>query len=136
MPDGAIVGPRLLAPREPLAGLVEMPGAGRQIGQAKPDTVIVRGRSSGLLERLLNPLNRIWIEVETPEVAQDHAGIARPLDIPVQDAGILGAAAGDPVEPAQEPPCLFADVAARGDGGLQTRFGESIAADLARQPAA
>ena len=29
---------------------------------------------------------------------------------------------------------FFADVAARGDGGLQTRFGESIAAGLGRQP--
>ena len=49
-PDRAVLGPSPLAPRQPVAGLLETAGAGRQVGQAKPDAVVIGGRQLGLAE--------------------------------------------------------------------------------------
>ena len=134
-PDRAVVGPSPLAPRQPVAGLLETPGAGRQVGQAKPDAVVVGGRLLGLAERPCKPVNRIRIVVVVPEDAEGLGGITRPFDIPLQEALPFIALAGDPVHPSQPPPRLLTGAASRAAGAFETRFRESVATGLQSEPA-
>ena len=68
------------------AGLIEPAGAGCQVGQPQPDEVVVGSGLVGLGQRDRDPVDRIRVAVDAPELAQGLGWIGRLLGSPPQDA--------------------------------------------------
>ena len=80
-PDGRVVRPTLLATPQPVVGLGEPPGPGRQIGAAQPDTVVLGCLAPVFFQDLSYPLGRERLALEEPEIAEDLDPSRRPLPL-------------------------------------------------------
>ena len=75
--DVRIVGPAGLAPLEQLVRLVVAAAAGRQVGAAKPDPVILRRLASHPVQGLAHRQNRRGLRVELPVQTQESGLVGR-----------------------------------------------------------
>ena len=125
-PDRGVVGPRPLAPREPVAGLVETPGAGRQVGQAEPDAVVVGGDLSARSSSR-RPARSDTAVVELPEGAQSFGGITLRSTSRCKKPPVLVVPAGDPVSRPSSRRASSPISPSPGLAALEARLGESVA---------